>query len=176
MDLTCHLNEPTSLRFRGCVFDLDGVITKTSHLHVEAWKNVFDDFLKRYNGEENFHEFTMDDYLKYVDGRPRSDGIREFLGSRNIQLPEGKPTDFEESTVHGIGNKKNKEFLRVLEMKGVYVYDYTVKLIEKLRHMNIAIGVASSSKNCGIILKKAVLERYFEGMFTVIIFELNKFW
>jgi beta-phosphoglucomutase-like phosphatase (HAD superfamily) len=102
-----------------CLFDLDGVLTSTATLHREAWKETFDALLRERAGP-GFAEFTEQDYLAHVDGRPRYDGVREFLASRNIMLPEGEPDDPPDArTVHGVGNRKNALLLDLIDRGGV---------------------------------------------------------
>ncbi len=154
------------LNFDAVIFDLDGVITKTALVHGSAWKKMFDDFLldrEKKHGEP-FKEFThADDYLPYVDGKPRYKGVQSFLDSRGIEIPFGSPEDGEEmETVCGLGNRKNKFFNDVLDKDGVEVYDSTVKLIKELKDNGIRIGVASSSKNCKPVLESAELLHLFE--------------
>lgn len=152
--------------FDAVIFDLDGVITKTALVHGSAWKKMFDGYLKSREERfgEPFREFThTDDYLPYVDGKPRYKGVASFLESRDIDIPFGDPSDDpDEETVCGLGNRKNLLFNRVLDEEGVQVYDTTVKLIHALRKAGIRIGVASSSKNCKPVLEAADLLKYFE--------------
>lgn len=139
------------------IFDLDGVITKTALVHSRAWKEMFDTFLKsrEENHNEAFREFTHEnDYLIYVDGKPRYEGVRSFLESRGIDLPFGNPDDDTMAeTVCGVGNRKNIVFNEILERDGVEAYESTVELIYELKEKGIKVGVASSSKNCRIVLK-----------------------
>ena len=103
---------------KACLFDLDGVLTGTAVLHKEAWKRTFDEFLRARDGD-GFTEFTDRDYAAYVDGRPRADGVREFLKSRGIQLPEGDPGDAPDAvTVNGVGNRKNELVLKIIDERG----------------------------------------------------------
>lgn len=154
------------LNFDAVIFDMDGVITKTAQVHSLVWKRMFDEYLlyraKRYN--ETFQEFThANDYLPYVDGRPRYKGVQTFLQSRGIDIPFGEPTDASGvETVCGLGNRKNELFNLVLEEEGVEVYDSTIDLINGLIKNNIKVGVATSSKNCVLILKKAGITNLFE--------------
>ncbi|NVO21219.1 MAG: beta-phosphoglucomutase family hydrolase [Bacteroidetes bacterium] len=151
----------SKLNFDAVIFDLDGVITQTALVHGRAWKKMFDDYLKGRATSlgEPFREFTQkDDYLPYVDGKPRYEGVRSFLESRNIHLPFGTPGDsVEQETVCGLGNRKNIAFNEVLDKEGVKVYESTVDLIHELRKNGIHVGVASSSKNCYAVLKAAGL-------------------
>lgn len=124
--------------FKAVVFDLDGVITKTATTHSRAWKKMFDEYLTDYcsNNNSEFVEFTSDDYLTFVDGKPRYEGVKSFLDSRNIVLPYGTPDDKPElTTICGLGNRKNKAFNEVLINEGVEVYPSTVKLLEQLKKM-----------------------------------------
>ena len=148
-------------RFDAFIFDLDGVITKTALVHSAAWKKMFDDFLQWHADKTGtpFREFThKDDYLPYVDGKPRYRGVADFLESRGISLPYGEPADkpsFE--TVCGLGNLKNDAFNEVLRRDGVEVYESTVQLMKQLRAEGVRVGVASSSKNCEAVLEAAGL-------------------
>ncbi len=141
----------------GAIFDLDGVITGTAKTHFTAWKETFEDFLANRldPGDEASRPFTYDgDYVPYVDGKPRYDGVRSFLESRGISLPEGSDDDGPEAeTVRGVGNAKNLAFRRIVERDGVEIYDSTVKLVEELRDRGVQVGVASSSKNARFILE-----------------------
>ncbi len=151
--------------FDAVIFDLDGVITKTATVHSHAWKKMFDDYLKFREKEHNeaFKEFTQNDYLAFVDGKPRYDGVKSFLESRGIKLPFGTPEDSaEKETVCGLGNKKNVAFNEVLTREGVEVYPSTVAFMKALREAGIRVGVASSSKNCKLVLKAAKLEDLVE--------------
>ncbi len=154
------------LNFDAVIFDLDGVITKTALVHGSAWKKVFDEYLrsreKRF--KEPFREFTHnDDYLPFVDGKPRYKGVASFLESRGIDIPFGDPSDVPgKETVCGLGNQKNLMFNEVLDSEGVMVYDSTVNLIHELKKKNIRIGVASSSKNCKEVLQRVELLSLFE--------------
>ena len=148
-------------KFEAVIFDLDGVITKTALVHSAAWKKMFDEYLmareKKHN--EPFREFSHEnDYLPYVDGKPRYKGVESFLQSRGIEIPFGDPSDSPEmETVCGLGNMKNKAFNDVLDKDGVAVYESTVSLIHELKEKGIHVGVASSSKNCQAVLEKTGL-------------------
>lgn len=150
-----------SLPFDAVIFDLDGVITKTALVHSAAWKEMFDTYLKqreeKYN--EPFKEFTHEnDYLKYVDGKPRYEGVKSFLESRGISIPFGIPDDKEtEETCCGVGNLKNIYFNRILDRDGIQLYQSTVDLMHELIANGVSIGVASSSKNCESVLKTSGL-------------------
>ena len=154
------------LAFDAVIFDLDGVITKTALVHGSAWKKMFDEYLRSREERfgEPFKEFThADDYLPYVDGKPRYKGVASFLESRGIDIPFGDPSDDpDEETVCGLGNRKNEMFNKVLDEEGVEVYESSAKLLKQLKENNIRIGVASSSKNCKPVLETANLLHYFE--------------
>ena len=108
---------------RGCLFDLDGVLTKTAIVHAKAWKQTFDEFLQKRAGDADFAEFTDQDYIDYVDGKPRENGVHDFLASRGIDLPTGDRDDpADAQTVRGVGNRKNELLLQLIERDGVEVY------------------------------------------------------
>jgi beta-phosphoglucomutase family hydrolase len=151
--------------FKAVIFDLDGVVTDTAKLHTTAWKKAFDDYLQYRSRRDGtpFTEFTLDDYLTYVDGKPRYDGVKSFLESRDINLPYGQPEDTKaDETICGIGNSKNDAFRLVLEKNGADVFETTVSLIRELKKNGIHVGVASSSRNCESVLKRAGLLKLFE--------------
>jgi beta-phosphoglucomutase family hydrolase len=152
--------------FEAVILDLDGVITKTAATHTAAWKKTFDEYLKKreqiYN--EPFNEFSQDDYLTYVDGKPRYEGVNSFLKSRGIDLPYGSPQDDPDTeTVCGLGNRKNHAFRKILKKEGTEVYPSTLKLLKKLKKSGIPLAVASSSKNCTDILKTVDLLGLFDA-------------
>ncbi|TQC50526.1 beta-phosphoglucomutase family hydrolase [Rhodococcus sp. WS4] len=143
-----------------CLFDLDGVLTGTAVLHRKAWKRTFDEFLKHREGP-NFREFTDEDYYDYVDGRPRADGVRTFLASRNITLPEGTPDDPPSAeTVNGVGNRKNRLLLKIIEEEGVSPYPGSVRYISAAYDAGLKIAVVTSSANGKSVLDAADLSRY----------------
>ena len=150
-----------NLSFKAVVFDMDGVITQTAITHAAAWKEMFDEYLKKREKEhgEPFREFThANDYLPYVDGKPRYKGVASFLESRGINIPFGDPSDPPgRETVCGLGNRKNEAFNLVLERDGVKVYPSTLNLLNDLDKSGIKLGVASSSKNCKPVLEKVGL-------------------
>ena len=153
--------------FQAVIFDLDGVITKTASVHGRAWKAMFDEYLKVRESRdgEPFKEFThKDDYLPFVDGKPRYEGVKSFLESRGIHIPFGTPQDPPgKETVCGLGNKKNEKFEEVLRKEGVDVFPSTIRLIHELKEKGLHVGVASSSKNCQLILQKIELESVVEA-------------
>jgi beta-phosphoglucomutase family hydrolase len=153
-------------QYDAVLFDLDGVITDTANMHAVCWKQMFDEYLQKRAAErgEPFRPFELaTDYRLYVDGKPRFDGVRDFLASRGIQLPEGSPDDPPQAeTVCGLGNRKNELINKVIEEVGVEPYEGTVKLINQLRHQGFKIGVVTSSQNCEAVLKAARLDAFFE--------------
>ncbi|MBB4286520.1 HAD family hydrolase [Roseospira goensis] len=151
---------------KAIICDLDGVVTDTAAVHAAAWKRLFDGVLKARSDQTGapFVPFTHDDYLQHVDGKPRYDGVRTFLASRGITLPEGTPDDPPDAeTVCGLGNRKNLEFNAVIERDGVTVFDRAVALIRRLRADGLHAVVVSSSKNCGPVLESAGLTDLFEA-------------
>ena len=154
-------------RYDAALFDLDGVITDTAKLHAECWKQMFDEYLRERAAQrgEAFRPFDIaNDYRLYVDGKPPFDGVRDFLTSRGIQLPEGSPDDPPQiDTVCGLGNRKNQLVNEVIHERGVQPYEGSIKLIEQLRHDGFKIAVVTSSQNCETVLKAARLEAFFEA-------------
>lgn len=148
------------------IFDLDGVITDTASVHRAAWKQLFDDYLAtRAPAPAQSAPFTEQDYLSYVDGKLRYDGVRSFLESRNIALPYGDPADPPDTeTVCGLGNRKNAMFRSVLAEEGARVYSTSVTLIEQLRAAAVKTGCVSSSKNCRPILESVELLDLFDAI------------
>jgi beta-phosphoglucomutase family hydrolase len=153
-------------RYDAVLFDLDGVITNTAKMHAACWKQMFDEYLQKRAGErgEPFCPFEVaKDYRIYVDGKPRFDGVRDFLTARGIQLPEGSPDDPPQAeTVCGLGNRKNELVNKVIEEVGVEPYEGTVKLIHQLRDQGFKIAVVTSSQNCDAVLKAAKLGAFFK--------------
>jgi beta-phosphoglucomutase family hydrolase len=149
-----------------CLFDLDGVLTQTAKVHAAAWKQMFDAFLRDRSAQtgEPFRPFTPGDYLEHVDGRLRPDGVRAFLASRGIELPEGTPDDPPAAdTVHGLGNRKNALFLELLRSRGVDVYANSIRFVRAVRDAGLRRAVVSASKNCREILLAAGIEDLFEA-------------
>ncbi|HEY2479389.1 MAG TPA: beta-phosphoglucomutase family hydrolase [Solirubrobacterales bacterium] len=148
------------------LFDLDGVLTKTAVVHDKAWKQMFDAFLKRRAGEkgEDFVPFDPDaDYNEYVDGKPRYDGVRSFLQSRGIELPEGDPDDPPDAeTVCGLGNRKNALVLELIDKDGVEPYEGSVAFVKAAREAGLRRAVVSSSANCQQVLEAAGIADLFE--------------
>src|SRR6478672_8433666 len=153
-------------QYDAVLFDLDGVVTDTAGLRATCWKQMFDEYLQkraRHRGEA-FRPFDLaTDYRLYVDGKPRFDGVRDFLSSRGIQLPEGSPDDpADVETVHALGNRKNDLVNRAIAEVGVEPYDGTVRFIHQLRRNGFKIAVVTSSQNCTAVLKAAKLDDLFE--------------
>ncbi|WP_230011116.1 HAD family phosphatase, partial [Microbacterium sp. Bi128] len=141
------------------LFDLDGVLTPTAVVHEHAWKQLFDGFLASVPGAEPYRE---SDYFDHIDGKPRFDGVRDFLASRGIVLPEGPLNDEPaHDTVHGLGNRKNKVFNDIVEAGGVQPYEGSVRLVEAALARGLKLAVVSSSRNAPAVLKAAGLSDYF---------------
>lgn len=154
-------------RFDAVLFDLDGVLTDTAAVHARAWKTMFDDFLRDQaaRDERPMEPFTIaGDYKTYVDGKPRYDGVRSFLASRDIQLPEGSSDDPPTAeTICGLGNRKNDLVNQLLEDEGVVRYEGSLRLVHHLRDQGIRLGVVSSSRNCATVLAAAGIDDLFEA-------------
>ena len=154
-------------RFDAVLFDLDGVLTSTAKIHSRCWKTMFDDFLRRRaaGGEGPFRPFDIDtDYKLYVDGRPRYEGVRSFLASRHIALPEGAPDDPPAAdTVCGLGNRKDELVKAAIDRGEVEPYPGSVSLVRRLRQQSIRTGVVSSSNNCEQVLRAAGILDLFEA-------------
>jgi alpha,alpha-trehalase len=149
------------------IFDLDGVITRTARLHARAWKQVFDAYLERRSRERGEPFVPFDeraDYLEYVDGKPRYDGVRSFLASRGIALPEGEARDLPAAeTVCGIGNRKNERFQELLSSEGAEVYEHGVELVRRVRNAGLRTAIVSSSKNCVPVLESVGALELFDA-------------
>jgi len=159
-------NPITPDKYDAVLFDLDGVITATAKLHAACWKKMFDEYLEKRSKEtgEPFKPFEIaTDYKLYVDGKPRYDGVRDFIGSRGIELPEGTSEDSPQTkTVRGLGNRKNDLINEVIDSVGVDAYEGTIALARKIRDEGIKIAVVTSSQNCDVVLKAAKIEDLFE--------------
>jgi beta-phosphoglucomutase family hydrolase len=143
-----------------CLFDLDGVLTDTASVHRAAWKETFDAFL----ATQSQPQFTDEDYVAFVDGKPRYDGVRDFLASRGITLPEGGPDDPpDRPTVHGLGNRKNELLVGTIRRDGVKVYDGSRRYLELARDSGLARVVVSSSANTEDVLHVTGLETLVQG-------------
>jgi beta-phosphoglucomutase family hydrolase len=150
-----------------CLFDLDGVLTQTAKVHAAAWKQMFDAFLlerSRQTGEP-FRPFEIaTDYAAYVDGKLREDGVRSFLASRGVTVPEGDTADPPTAeTVHGLGTRKNDLVLELIDRHGVEVYEGSVRFVQAARDAGLRRAVVSASKNCRQVLIAAGIELLFEA-------------
>ena len=150
----------------GCLFDLDGVLTKTAVVHAAAWKELFDGYLRERAARtgEPFVPFDpVSDYDEYVDGKPRADGTRSFLAARSIDLPDGSDDDPPGAeTVHGLGNRKNEIVLRRIREDGVAAYEGSVRYVHAARDAGLRRAVVSSSANCRDVLVAAGIADLFE--------------
>jgi beta-phosphoglucomutase family hydrolase len=149
-----------------CLFDLDGVLTQTAKVHAVAWKQMFDEYLRQ-RAEKRSEQFVpfdpVRDYDEYVDGKPRYDGVRSFLQSRGIELPQGTPDDPPAAeTVDGLGNRKNELVLRMIHEDGVAPYEGSVRYVQAARDAGLRRAVVSSSTNCRDVLKAAGILELFE--------------
>jgi len=151
---------------RVCLFDLDGVLTKTAEVHSAAWKQMFDAYLEE-RAERTGTQFApfdpVYDYDEYVDGKPRYEGVQSFLTARGIELPRGEPSDPPGAeTVDGLGNRKNAILLRLIHERGVEPYEGSVRYVEAAREAGLRRAVVSSSTNCRDVLAAAGIEDLFE--------------
>jgi beta-phosphoglucomutase-like phosphatase (HAD superfamily) len=155
--------------FDAAIFDMDGVVTETATVHSLAWKQMFDEYLRRRERKhgEPFREFSHgNDYRAYVDGKPRYKGVAAFLASRGIELPLGSPADpADRETICGLGNRKNELFNEIIETAGVKVYSSTLVLIQDLLDAGIKVGLATSSKNSALVLSRTQTA----GLFATIV-------
>ncbi|MDQ6608013.1 MAG: beta-phosphoglucomutase family hydrolase [Actinomycetota bacterium] len=153
---------------RTCLFDLDGVLTQTAKVHAAAWKQMFDEYLRRRSERTGgaLKEFdAVEDYNAYVDGMPRYDGVRTFLQSRGIELPEGTPDDPPDAeTVDGLGNRKNELVLKLIHEQGVEPYEGSVRYVHAIAEAGLARAVVSSSANCHDVLRAVGIEDLFDAV------------
>ena len=151
-------------RFDAVLFDMDGVVTDTAQAHAAAWKQMFDAFLQARAGDGDYQPFDPEsDYLHYVDGKPRLDGVRDFLAARGLRLPEGAPDDpADRETVHGLGRRKNRYFRQWLETHRVRTYPSTLGLIRALKGLGVRVAVFSSSRNAERVLRNAGVRGLFD--------------
>jgi beta-phosphoglucomutase family hydrolase len=163
---------------RGCLFDLDGVLTKTAKVHDAAWTEMFDDFLRersRRSGEPFVPFDPVKDYDDYVDGKPREDGTRSFLAARGIELPEGQEDDPPgRATIYGLGNRKNEILLAKLHSDGVEAYEGSVRYVRAVRDAGLRRAVVSSSANCRDVLAAAHIEDLCEARIDGIVAERDQ--
>ncbi len=160
---------------RACLFDLDGVLTRTAAVHARAWKQTFDGFLRE-RAERTGKRFVpfdaASDYDEYVDGETRVDGVRTFLASRGIELPEGDPDDPPTAaTEHGLGNRKNVLLLKSIERDGVETYGGSVRYVHAARDAGLRRAVVSSSANCREVLEAAKIADLFEARIDGVVVE-----
>lgn len=160
---------------RACLFDLDGVLTQTAKIHAQAWKEMFDGFLRDWAERtgEPFRQFDRPtDYDEYVDGKPRLDGVASFLRSRSIELPMGSPSDPPDAeTIHGLGTRKNELVLELIREQGVEPYEGSVRFVEQARDEGLRRAVVSSSTNCQEVLVAAGIDDLFEARIDGVVAE-----
>ena len=165
-------------RVTTCLFDLDGVLTQTAKIHAAAWKEMFDAFLRGRSQDagEDTRPFELPrDYIDYVDGKLRTDGVRSFLASRGITLPEGSADDAPTAdTVNGLGRRKNDLVLELIRSRGVEVYEGSVRFVEAARDAGLRRAVVSASKNCREVLVAAGIEELFEVRIDGIVAEQRR--
>ena len=161
-----HTKQVSLKEIDAIIFDMDGVITNTASTHAAAWKQMFDEYLRkraeRYG--EQFQPFDADlDYRRHVDGKPRYDGVKGFLKSRGISLPYGSPKDKpDQETICGLGNRKNQYFLERLRKKGVKPYESSIMVIKQLKKNGIRTAVISASRNAEAVLEEAGIGELFD--------------
>jgi beta-phosphoglucomutase family hydrolase len=167
------LGLPDSIR--GCLFDLDGVLTETAKVHAAAWKEMFDGYLReraQRSGQPFVPFDPVADYDEYVDGKPRADGTRSFLASRGIELPEGHENDPPDAeTVYGLGNRKNEIVLRRIHEDGVEAYPGSVRYVRAVKDAGMPRAVVSSSTNCRDVLIAAGIEDLFDARIDGVVAE-----
>ncbi len=155
-------------RYDAVLFDLDGVLTATAKMHARCWKEMFDEFLLRRSKElhEPFRPFDIEaDYKPYVDGKPRFDGVRSFLESRGIHLPEGQMNDTPGlETIRGLGNRKNELVQSAIAAGQVEVYPGAIRWVRWLRDQGFKLAVVSSSRNCKAILRAVDMDDPFDDV------------
>jgi trehalose 6-phosphate phosphatase len=155
-------------KIKAAILDLDGVITQTASIHANAWKKLFDEYnLQRKEANKStYPEFSIEkDYKKYLDGKPRYEGVNSFLQSKNIELPYGnKEDDPQQETICGLGNRKNEFFQEALEEKGVSPFPDTIEKIKEWKAKGLKVAVISSSKNCKPVLKSAGIIDLFDAI------------
>ena len=156
----------TPEKYDAVLFDLDGVLTLTMKIHATSWKRMFDDYLQersRRFGEEYRPFDIVADYKPYVDGRLRYDGVRSFLVSRNITLPEGTPEDAPTlETICGLGNRKDLMVKEIIASEGVEILEGSLAVVHRVRSLGLKTAVVSASKNCGTILQAAGIRDLFD--------------
>ena len=149
---------------QAAILDMDGVITQTAKVHKNAWRDMFDEFFKE-KGYQDQQSMTDDDYLNYIDGKPRYDGVKSFLGARNISLPYGDSADKPSyESICGLGNRKNDLFRELLSTAGVETFAPAIEKIKKWKHEGIKVAVVTSSKNCKLVLDTAGITSLFDAI------------
>ncbi len=149
-------------RYDAAIFDLDGILTRTAGVHAGAWKELFDEFRRESGGDWKPFDLRRD-YTRYVDGKPRYDGVGSFLASRGVVLPKGDPQEPPGmGTLCGLGNRKNEIFHRRLREEGVAVYPAGIGLVKELRRLGVKTAVVSSSRNCCAVLDAAGIRELFD--------------
>jgi beta-phosphoglucomutase family hydrolase len=160
---------------RACLFDLDGVLTQTAKVHAAAWKQMFDEFLRGWadSHDQEFVPFDqVEDYDEYVDGKPRYDGVRSFLESRGIELPQGSPNDPPSAqTIDGLGNRKNEIVQKLIHDNGVEPYEGSVRYVHAVIKAGLKRAVVSSSTNTREVLRAAKLEDLFDEIIDGVVAE-----
>jgi beta-phosphoglucomutase family hydrolase len=152
----------TRERFDAVLFDLDGVLTSTAAIHARAWKQMFDQYLRDKHPAQPLFDADAD-YKRYVDGKPRYEGVRSFLESRGIHLPYGEATDAPgDATVSALGNRKQILVQQAIDNGEVEPFESSVRWVERLREQGFRLGVVSSSRNCGPVLRAAKIDHLFE--------------
>jgi beta-phosphoglucomutase family hydrolase len=158
---------------RACLFDMDGVVTKTAVVHAAAWKEMFDDFLREWSAKTGTPFVPFDsahDYDEYVDGKPRMEGTRSFLESRGISLPEGSENDPPGApTIWGLSNKKNELVLEVLKRDGVEVYPGSRRYIDAVRAAGLRTAIVSSSANTTAVLEAGGVTDLFDAQVDALV-------
>jgi beta-phosphoglucomutase family hydrolase len=158
-----------------CLFDMDGVLTQTAKVHAAAWKAMFDQFLRQW-AERHGQEFVpfdpVGDYDQYVDGKPRYDGVKSFLESRGIELPQGTPDDSPDAeTFDGLGNRKNEIVLKMIHEQGVQPYEGSVRYVKAAREAGLKRAVVSSSTNTREVLEAAGIGDLFDKIVDGVVAE-----
>jgi beta-phosphoglucomutase family hydrolase len=161
-----HISLGLSPDIEACLFDLDGVLTQTAKVHARAWKEVFDAFLKeraQATGKPLQHFDPINDYDEYVDGKPREEGVRSFLASRHVSLPQGSESDPPEAeTIHGLGNRKDHLFLQLIHTQGVEAFEGSVRYLHAAKDARLKLAVVSASRHCSEVLRAARLQGLFD--------------
>lgn len=157
----------TREHFDAILFDLDGVLTSTARIHAACWKAMFDEYLRQRAAAtgEPFRPFEIaTDYLQYVDGKPRYEGVRSFLESRSIDLPEGDPGDpAGKETICGLGNRKDQHVKEAIRQGGVEAYPASITWVHQLLDKGMKTAVVTSSRNCDEVLQAAGIADLFEA-------------